>query len=466
MIEWGTVGPALAAAVGALVALLLDAFWPHRSWRWPSVAALAGLVAAGALLLRPGGPTGVPLAVSAIVVVASLLVVLGAAVMDHEDAMPPGELHFLLLASTSGALCMVIATDLVTLVVALELLSLPSIAMVGLRRGDVAAARGAWTFFLVSAVSTAITLMGASLLYGVAGTLEYDGLASELGSSQVPDRAVAVAVLITLIGLLFKAGSVPFHMWVPDTYRGASVPVAAYLSVVSKAGAIGALIVLLAGPFADFRPQWAPFVAAVAVLSMTVGNVGALVQRDAIGLLAWSSIAQAGFVLGPMVGLPGQDGAAAPVRYLAVYALANLTAFIAAALVRRLRGGTSFGHMAGLVRSSPWTGWAMTFALLSLAGFPPAVIGLFAKYLVLRPVVDVGYGWLAVAMAVNVALGLVYYLRLIAVLFAPLPSTDRDRAVSPSPPWAVHIAGAAMLAAAGALVVTSVAPDLMLSWLP
>lgn len=469
-LDWAALIAPLVVAVGALLTLLIDAFWPHRTWRWPAVTATATLVVACVVLGRRAvvapESSGVEVGLSLVIAVSTLLVLLSAAVMDHEDAMPPGELHFLLLASACGALTLVVARDLVTLVVSLELLSLPSIAMVGLRRGDPAAARSAWTFFLVSAVATAVTLMGISLVYGLGGSLRYPDLPDALAASGRPDRAVHAAVLLTVVGLLFKAGAVPFHMWIPDTYRGASVPVAAYLSVVSKVAAVGALIVLLGGPFAGSRTQWAPFVAVLAALSMTVGNLGALGRRDVVGLLAWSSIAQVGFVLAPVTGLATPGGGAAPVRYLAVYAVANLVAFTAVAIVRRRFGGTSFEHVQGLLRRDPAAGAALALAALTLAGFPPAVIGLFTKYLVLRPVVDAGYGWLAVVMALNVAVGLVYYLRLVAVLAAPAVTEPGEAALSPSPPHAVRIARAAMLTGAAALVAGSFAPQLLFGWMP
>lgn len=466
MIDWDLVAAPLVVAVGAAVALLIDAFIGARSWKWPSLASGAALVLAAGELVGSrgsGGPDELSLGLSLVIVLGTLMVLLSAAVMDHEDSMPPGELHFLLLASASGAMCMVVARDFVTLIVALELLSLPSIAMVGLRRGDTAAARGAWTFFLVSVVSTAVTLMGISLIYGFAGSLGFADVNAQLRGSAAPDRAIVAAVVITVVGLLFKIGAVPFHMWIPDTYRGASIPVAAYLSVVSKAGAVGALIVVLGVPFGAYDSAWAPMIAAVAALTMTVGNIGAFVQRDAVGVLAWSSIAQAGFILAPIVALGVAGGARAAVQYLAIYALANLVAFTMIALVRRRWGGTSFRHLTGLARRDPLGGACLSLALLTLAGFPPAVIGLVAKYAVLRPVVEAGYGWLAVVMAANVALGLAYYLPMMARVLSQEGDEITVVEPSPSPPYAVGVARTSMVLGTLALIATSVYPNLILA---
>lgn len=462
-VDWVAVAPALLVAVGAIVALMMDAFWPFRSWLAPAISATVAVLLAGAELLHTGGPDRYTFALSLIILIGALLVLVVANVMNYEQSIPPGEFHFLLLASVSGALTMVAARDLVTLIVALELLSFPSIALVGLRQGDRVAIRSAWTFFLASIVSSAITLMGASLLYGIAGTLSYKGIDAALANSQMPRQVIAVAVVLTLIGFLFKLGAVPFHMWIPDTYRGASVVVAGYLSAISKAAALGALVIFLAVALPHAFHIWMPLMAVVSALTMTLGNIGALRQRDGVGLLAWSSIAQAGFLITPTVGLFARDGLSAPVQYLAVYALANLVAFAVLAVVLRSRGSTSFDELAGLARTDLLLGGTLAFALLTLAGFPPAIIGLLTKYVVLRPVVDAHYYVLAAIMAVNVALGLAYYLRLLVRLFE---APGGDPYVSPSPPYAVRIARTGILLGALGLVTLSAWPDLLLRHLP
>ena len=462
-IDWVVIGPAVVVAVGALLALMIDSFWPTRTWSGPGVVSTLAVLAAGAELLRTDGPDPYTFALSFVVLVGTLYVLIAANVMNYEQSIPPGEFHFLLLSSAAGGLAMVAARDLVTLVVSLELLSLPSIALVGLRQGDREAIRSAWTFFLASVVSTAITLMGISLLYGISGSLSYAAIDAALRDSSMPRPVIAVAVVLTLIGLLFKLGAVPFHMWIPDTYRGASVIVAGYLSAVSKAAALGALFVLLAVAFPRAFDIWMPLMAVVATLTMTIGNLGALRQRDGVGLLAWSSIAQAGFLITPSVGLFARDGLSAPVQYLAVYALANLVAFSVLAIVLRTRGSTSFDELAGLARTDLLLGGSLAFALLTLAGFPPAIIGLLTKYIVIRPVIEGHYYVLAVIMAVNVALGLAYYLRLLVRLFEPPVG---DAYVSPSPPYAVRIARYGVGLGAAGLIALSAWPNLLLNNLP
>ena len=338
--------------------------------------------------------------------------------LHAENAMPPGEFQFLLGSAAAGGLVIVGAGDLVTLLVGLELLTLPSIALVGLRQADRRAIAASWTFFLTSMVATAITLMGIALLYGVMGSLRYGFMGSDVvGHARV---AVTVAILLTLTGFLFKLGTVPFHAWVPDAYRSASPVVAGFLASVSKAATLGALLVLLyVGLPEQHAHVWQPVIALVAAVTMTIGNLGALRQRDGVAVLAWSSIAQAGFLLAPAVGVDALASVNASAQYLAVYALANIVAFVGLAVVLKLRGSTSYGDLTGLARTDPWIGVPLAFAVLTLAGFPPAVIGLVTKYVVFVPVVQDGPLWLAIVMAINVMIGLVYYLGLVATLFAP-----------------------------------------------
>lgn len=463
-IDWAIAGPATIVAAGAVIALLVDAFFPRRTWLGSGLPSTAALIVAGIELFRlQDDIASGTFALSLIVLAGTLFVVLASNVMNFENAMPPGEYHFLMLSAAAGALLMVSARDLVTLLVALELLSLPSIALVGLRQGDRRAIRASWTFFLASVVSTAITLMGISLLYGITGSLEYnDVYAGRLIADTVPVQVETVAILLTLIGFLFKLGAVPFHMWIPDAYLGAPVLVAGFLSTVSKAASLGALMTLLTLALSFEHDPWLLILAGVAAVTMTIGNIGALRQTNAVGMLAWSSVAQAGFVLAPVFAF-SPFGWPAAIQYLAAYVLANLVAFAALAIVLRLRGSTDYDELRGLARTDPPTGIPLALAALTLAGFPPAIIGLVTKYVVIEPVIEGGETWLAVVMAINVMLGLAYYLRFVAVLF---DKPEGETYVSPSPPFSVRVAKTVVILGALGIVVLSAWPDLLLSNLP
>jgi NADH-quinone oxidoreductase subunit N len=483
--DWLALSPVLVCAVMGVVVLLADAFMRTRRWAAMTVVSVLTLAGAGVLTGVLDGQQrttmctrapaaagldvvercsfaveGFTVAMWWILLAAALLVVLMAAASASDPAMPPGEFHFLLLASVSGALSLAASRDLVSLVVSLELVSLPSIAMVALRRDDRLAARAGWTFFLASVTATAFTLMGTALVYGATGSLHFEAIAAAAAEGAPPVEVLRTGVVLVLAGLVFKVGAVPFHMWVPDTYTGATPAVAAYLSVVSKTAGFAGILVLLAYPFASMVGSWGPLVAVVAGLTMTLGNLAALRSRDAVGLLAWSSVAQAGFVLAPVAALLAgssldDSGLVAAVRYLGVYAIANLAAFAAVASVRERTGRTDLEAFRGLLRRDRLGGLTLAAALLALAGFPPAVIGLVAKYVVLAPVVRDGQAVLAVVMAVNVVIGLAYYLRLLVIALSPGQRvTSGAASAGPRIAMGLGLAG---------LVATSVWPALLTS---
>ena len=456
-ISWDIFGPAIVLCGGALLALAADLLTTKRSFTVSWVALLAGAVGALVLDLRSAGP---PVGFDVIILVGTILIVLASAVLHAENAMPPGEFQFLLGSAAAGGLVIVGAGDLITLLVGLELLTLPSIALVGLRQADKRAIAASWTFFLTSMVATAITLMGIALLYGVMGSLRYGFMGSDVvGSARV---AVTVAILLTLTGFLFKLGTVPFHAWVPDAYRSASPVVAGFLASVSKAATLGALLVLLyLGLPEQHAGAWQPVIALAAAVTMTIGNLGALRQRDGVAVLAWSSIAQAGFLLAPAVGVDALASVNASAQYLAVYAMANIVAFVGFAVVLKLRGSTAYDDLTGLARTDPWIGIPVAFAVLTLAGFPPAVVGLVTKYVVFVPVVQDGPLWLAIVMAINVMIGLVYYLGLVATLFLPAEATP-FRSFSGS--WGVRVATLVVVTGAIALLAASGWPSLVLDY--
>jgi NADH-quinone oxidoreductase subunit N len=453
-IDWVAIAPPLALAITAIVVLLADAFaGPPRSRGAalvPATLTVAGVVVSGALAAasylayRHGGPQGTfcvetllegpapcsyvvdPLTLMfwAVVLFGVLVVALLETADVVEGRTPQGEWNFLLLATATGAMVIAASRDLVTLLVALEVVSLPAFAMVGLRRGDRRAAEASVKFFLVSVVSTAVMMMGISLVYGATGSVFLAQI--DVALSAGPDlRAVAgVGALFTVVGLAFKVAAVPFHMWVPDTYVGAPIAVAAYLSVVSKAAGFVGLILVFSYALPSLAATWSPVLAVLAALTMTVGNVLALWQQHAVRLLAWSSVAQAGYMLVPFGAVAAASRAelsevlSRSVGYLVVYAIINLGAFAVAAVVGTRHVGQRLTDYRGLVREEPLAGWALAFALVALAGLPPGVIGLLAKVLVFSSAAGPAT-WLAVVMAVNVAIGLVYYARWLMELFRP-----------------------------------------------
>lgn len=475
-IEWLAIAPPLILAITAIVVLVVDALGAREQSWLPGGLAVLGVVGAAIAVVpsidRVRGafclpvPEGAPAACSyvvdrltlgiwVVVLVGTLVTVLLSAVGAIDRRVPTGEHHFLLLASATGALTIAAGRDLITIVVALEVVSLPAFAMVGLRRGDRRSAEGALKFFLVSVVSTAVMLYGISLVYGVTGTMHVTGIGAGLAADGPTHNVLLVGVLLTLVGLLFKVAAVPFHGWVPDTYVGAPVAVAAYLSVVSKTAGFVGLLVIVSQGVGPAGQVWGQVIAVLAALTMTVGNVLAMRQRHAVRLLAWSSVAQSGFVLSALAltvsDRPGvaQDALTAVVAYLIIYAVMNMGAFAVVAMMTRHRPAGRIADYQGLIRREPWAGVGLAFALLCLAGLPPGVVGLFAKVVVFQAVVAGGVGWLAVVMAVNVAIGLAYYLRWMVVVLGPVPDDPVEAASPDVHPVVGGAIGATLVAAAG-----------------
>ena len=316
---------------------------------------------------------------------------------------PAGEYCFLLLCSMTGGVVLGASRDLITLIIALETLTLPLYVLVGLRRRSVASAEAAVTFFVVSVVSTAVTLLGAALLYAATGTVHIGALFASLTGDPIgpeiggqpggPEltRVVAVASVLVLVGLAFKVAAVPFHAWAPSTYDGAPLPVAAYLSTASKLGGVIALIVVVVDALRPRLEVAGPALAVVAVLTMTVGNLVALRQRRMVRLLAWSSVAQAGYILAPLGALAMGSARAsvtplvvATLVYTVFYIVLELGAFGAVVALRGVARRWHHDRLRGRGPARPWVTAAFVLALAGLAGLPPGLAGLFAKVTIVR----------------------------------------------------------------------------------
>jgi NADH-quinone oxidoreductase subunit N len=461
-VDWLAIAPPTLTAAVALAVLVADLFVPDARKAllgWLSVAGLA----ASALLLLPlldgdrstfcltGDPHVCSYTADRFTLVIQLLVLVGAllaallsvtVLQDARRTLPEGEYWFLLLSSAAGAALLPASRDLATLIVALEVASLPAFALVGLRQGDRRSSEAALKFFLSSVTATAVSLLGVSFVYATTGTLYLTQVAARIQHVDGQLHTLAqTGVVLTLVGFAFKTAAVPFHFWVPDTYVGAPLPIAAYLSVVGKAVGFSGLILVTVVAFPSYAGAWGPALAVLAALTMTVGNVGALRQQatrahSAVRLLAWSSVGQAGYLLVPIAAAGyaehPQKAIGSTVAYALMYAAVNLGAFTVAALVGRTRARNRVADYRGLYATNPLTALLLAFFLLCLAGLPPGVIGLFAKVTVFSAAVDAGLGWLAVVMAVNVVVALYYYLQWTALLFrAPEGAPPRHRVPAP-----------------------------------
>ncbi|KPI31134.1 NAD(P)H-quinone oxidoreductase subunit 2 [Actinobacteria bacterium OV320] len=461
-VDWLAIAPPALAAVVALVVLVADLFVGDARKPLLGWLSVAGLAAATALLLPLldgdrstfclTGDTRVcsytadrfTLVIQFLVLGGALLAALLSvtALKDARGRLPEGEFWFLLLSSAAGAALLPASRDLATLIVALEVASLPAFALVGIRHGDRRSSEAALKFFLSSVTATTVSLLGISFVYATTGTLYLTQVADRI--QHVDGRLDTLAqtgVVLTLIGFAFKTAAVPFHFWVPDTYVGAPLPIAAYLSVVGKAVGFSGLILVTVIGFPSYADVWGPALAVLAALTMTVGNVGALRQQatraySAVRLLAWSSVGQAGYLLVPIAAAAYSDDAehaiGSTVAYALMYAAVNLGAFAVAALVGRTSATNRITDYRGLYAKHPAAALLLAFFLLCLAGLPPGIIGLFAKVTVFSAAVDAGLGWLAVVMAVNVVIALYYYLQWTALLFrAPEGEPEKHRVPAP-----------------------------------
>ncbi|MGH3471529.1 MAG: NADH-quinone oxidoreductase subunit N [Nocardioidaceae bacterium] len=487
-IDWLVIAPALCLVGGALLALLGDTFAPAAR-RWLPTTCSIVAVAAGlaftselagshrsAFCLASAGGSGGPPSCSwvvdnttvvwwVIMLAAVGLVVLMVQPAAASGEMPAGELHFLLLSSATGALVVAASGDLITLLVAMEAVSLPAFALVGLRRRDRRGAEAALKFFIASVVATAFSLLGISMVYGATGSVVASRVSGVLANGTAVTPVAGVGMMLTVVALGFKTAAVPFQVWVPDTYVGAPIPIAAYLSVVSKAAGLAGLVIVFVRFFPAYFDTWSTVLAVAAALTMTVGNLAALRQQHAVRLLAWSSVAQAGYLLVPLAAGGSRTDLGALQSYAAMYVIVNVCAF-AVVLLAAGHGAVRVGDFAGMMRRHPWPAAALGFALLCLAGLPPGVIGLVAKVVIFQSAVDGNLTWLAVVMAVNVAIGLVYYLRFLVTVIRPGGDEGTEFAGGARPsgagsqtntgrPWAVELVVGATLAAA---VVLSVFP--------
>ncbi|CAL9284201.1 NADH-quinone oxidoreductase subunit N [Streptomyces sp. enrichment culture] len=422
--------PEVLLGASAVLGLLLGAWLPRgRQWLTGAMAGAActgGIVAAA---IAAAGPVetafGDSFALDTLTAT-SRIVILGATLLVLALAMPrmyadPRETEFyvLLQLASAGALMMAGAQDLLLLAAGYLLASVPAYALAGFRK-DGPGTEAAMKFYVVGALLGVVMLAGITALLAAGRVTSYPMLRTEL--AEAPAGLVAAGTLALLAGVLFKAGGVPGHFWVPDAVQGSSGPVAAFLTTIPKIGALAAFYRLAAVPLADADLPWAGLVAVLSVASMTLGNLAAFFQQDVKRLLAYSTISQVGYLLLP-VAVAGRTALdqEALLYYLAAYALTNLGAF---AVVCALPGAHAIDDYRGLARAHPALVASLVVCLLGLVGTPPTAVFL-GKLEAFSAAIDGGYAWLAVVAAVNTVASLFYYLRWIAPAFlARGPGSD------------------------------------------
>ena len=349
----------------------------------------------------------------------------------ESDEYYQGEYYFLLLSSLLGALVVTSSRDLLTMFIGIELASTPMFLLSGWKKGDQKSNEGSIKFFLLGVLSASLILYGFSLLYGVTGKLVFSDIANTLIQSDLNQSPVTLlSAILILAGIGFKISIVPFHSWAPDTYEGAPLPVTAYLSVSSKATGFVALIILISKVFYESGQGLGIILVFISGITMFVGNLSALQQTNPVRLLAYSSIAQAGFILAPMAvaGITGnyEDGVYASVTYLIIYAFMNIGAFLVINLLQRNIQSYDMYDWGGLAREMPLAGIFAVIFFFSLAGIPP-LGGWFAKFVVFRSLLSTGeiFGLsLGIIGAINAVIALVYYSRISKILWMDSPNEN------------------------------------------
>ena len=343
-----------------------------------------------------------------------------------------GEYYTLLLASIAGMVVLAAAENLITLFVGLELLSIPLYVLCGSAVRERSSLESGLKYLVIGSVGSATVLYGLALVYGATGETDLGAIAAAIGEQvEAGDPLLLTGIALTATGLAFKASVAPFHQWTPDVYQGAPTPITAFMAVATKTAAFAVLLRLFDVALTTNQVEWGPALAALALATILIGNVGAIGQRSLKRLLAWSGVAQAGYLLaGVVVGT--RLGLQATAFYLATYLVMNMAAF--AVIVARERAserGDDISSVEGLGARSPLLAWPLTIAMLGLAGFP-ATAGFMGKFYLIDAAVDGQYAWLGVAIVVGSMISLAYYLRVVAAMWMAPDAPPLARRMSPA----------------------------------
>lgn len=494
-LQWSLIGPMAIVLGAAAIGVLVEAFAP-RSSRRPiqlvlTFASLIGAFAMVVLAAGTGGPVvggaavvdGPALFLQGGILLVSLLAALtmaerrvdpsGDAFSARASAMPGSEderqftargylqteIWPLFLFAVGGMLLFPAANDLLTMFVALEIMSLPLYLLAGMaRRRRLLSQEAALKYFLLGAFSSAFFLYGAALVYGFAGTVGLGGIADAVTAQPQMSGLLLGGMALMAVGMLFKVAAVPFHSWAPDVYQGAPTPVTGFMAAGVKVAAFGALLRLMYVAFGGATWDWRPAFWVIAALTFFVGAIVALVQTDIKRMLAYSSIAHAGFLLLGVIAVT-PEGLASTMFYLVTYGLATVGAFGVVMLIRDDSGETTgMDSWRGLGRDHPWLAGAFALFLLSFAGIP-LTAGFIGKFSVFAAAAAAGQGWLVLLAVLASAITAFFYVRVIVVMFFSDPIGEGPQVAVPS--WFTK---SAIIAGAAATLVLGIFPQPVLDW--
>jgi NADH-quinone oxidoreductase subunit N len=439
--DWLSILPLLILSGWGMVLILVDLFVPKERSVAIGWLSMVGIVSTAVVLVTLGGQIvsgftgmvvldGMSAFIGLVGLIATLLTVWASLNYNRDRHIERGEYYALLLFSTSGLLLMAQAANLVVVFLGLELLSIPLYILAGFARPQLESEEAAIKYFLLGAFATGFLVYGIALVYGATGTTDITKIAQVAQTGKNATFLLVGAGLI-IVGLGFKVAAVPFHMWTPDVYEGAPTPITGFMSVGAKAAGFAALLRVLLIGLAAVRLDWMPVLAMLSALTMVVGNVVALSQTNLKRMLAYSSIAHAGYML---MGLAAgnQAGLSAILFYLLAYTFTNIGAFAVLAAFARSEGeDQTFAQYAGLMRKHPWLTAAMALFMLSLTGIPPTG-GFFGKYYLFMAAVDGNLGWLAIVGVLTSVISAFFYLRVIVDMTMREPERETPSRIYPA----------------------------------
>jgi NADH-quinone oxidoreductase subunit N len=446
--------PEIVLTAGALALLVADVLLPRGSRALPAVAILVLLGTMASLVPFAGtrvevahgllAVDGFALFFNVVFLAAAIMTVLmSVRYLDIEGASP-GEYYFLILCATLGMMIMAGGIDLITIFIGLETMAVSFYILVGFIKPNQRSNEAAVKYFLLGAFSLGILLYGMSLMYGLSGTTNLRVMAATF-TGQEHDPRLVLAVILVVAGIGFKIAAVPFHMWAPDVYEGAPTPVTAFLSVGSKAASFAMLLRIFLEGLPAMSADWRLLFEVLSIVTMTVGNLAALTQNNLKRMLAYSSIAHAGYVLiGVVAGT--SRGVTAMLIYLFVYSFMQLGAFAVIIVLHRLDVvGDELKDFSGLNVRHPFAAFAMLVFMLSLGGIPPTA-GFMGKFWLFSAAIESGYVWLAVIGVLNSAISLYYYIRIVVFMYVKKETSGSQPVTSPALAVTLALAVAVTLA--------------------
>lgn len=475
------VSPLLLLVAAGLSIMIIDAFTSERAelaivtaLSLFMAAALAGAMLVGSELAPAPELVTRYLAVDRLGLFFDVVICVGAGLSAllaggylREHGFERGEFYVLVIFTAFGAMVLARAVDLLSIFLGLETMSLGVYSLVAYRRTSARAVEGAVKYFLLGSFAAAILLFGSALLYGATGHTDLASIREVIAAGRADSILTILALVMLIVGLTFKVGAVPFHMWVPDAYEGAATPTTTFMSVGVKAAAVAVLVRVLVGAFGDpstmsLYTGWTPVIILLAVLSMVFGNVAALAQSSVKRMLAYSSVAHAGYIL---VGLAavheaGSAAVSSVLYYVGAYTVSNVLAFGSLILMgSKGKEAVSYEDLAGAGRRHPLAALPFVIGVLSLLGMPPTA-GFFGKYYVFSAAVQSGLVWLAVIGVLASAIGAYYYLKVIVYLFMREPEEGRPIAVPMQSTYVV----AALVLAGYYVIRMGITPGRYLDW--